>query len=133
MSGQEREALAELVRVKDLKGAMAAHPAEYAMMKEDAWAKARAALAAREDTERPEEVNGTLCLRASNIQTGYQIYARGDWWKVIGHQITQQHVTLTAESSDGVFSSSRTYTLDHRFAYVLHAEPCADPTVRPRT
>jgi hypothetical protein len=46
---QEREALAQLVRVKDLKGLMIAHPAEYEKMKEDAWAKARAALAAREE------------------------------------------------------------------------------------
>src|ERR1039458_6838409 len=47
--GQEREALEELVRVKDLEEAMGALPIEYNRMKAAAWEKARVALAAREE------------------------------------------------------------------------------------
>lgn len=53
---QEREALKELVRLKDIADSYAAgvRPSGYREEKAAAWEKARAALAAREDTERPE-------------------------------------------------------------------------------
>ena len=68
--GQEREALEELVRVKDLEEAMGALPIEYNRMKAAAWEKARTALAAR------EEPQGDVVERvtASKIRDGDYIW-----------------------------------------------------------